>query len=353
MQKTKVIVILVLVIGAVAGILWHNKTQMQSAANTAVPKLSAYPVSVTTVKKASLKQTLSLVGTIVANNDVAIISETQGRVTGINAEVGDWKEKGATLVQIDDELKLANFKTAKVNYEKSKKDYERYQSLHKDGAVSDAQLETARQSFEASEAQFIVARRQYTDTKITTPISGVVTSRPVNIGAMVQPGTAVANVVDISHLKVQLGVPEQDVFKLKAGDKVEVTTDVYPEAVFEGRIKTISAKSDNVHNYPVEIALDNDKKNPLKAGMFGRVSFVSIVDRQSLIVPRDVLVGSVKSAQVFVVQNGVAKLRNITVGQQMGTSAEILNGLSEGETVVLSGQNNIRDNQAVAVVDKR
>lgn len=179
----------------------------------------AVSVSVVTVGKTTLSRTLSLIGTITANNDVAIVSETSGRVVAIGAKVGDYKPAGSVIAQVDDELKLANFKSAEVAYEKAKKDLERYEALLKEGGISDAQVESARLNFKSAEAQYIVARRQLQDTRITTPISGIVTERRVDIGSVVSNGMVVANAVDIAKLKVKVNVAEKDVFKLKVGKK--------------------------------------------------------------------------------------------------------------------------------------
>jgi RND family efflux transporter MFP subunit len=167
---------------------------------------------------------------------------------------------------------------------------------------------------------------------------------------MVTDKMVVANVVDISRLKVKVSVAEQDAFKLKAGDKVEVTTDVYPGVTFEGRIHTISAKADEGHTYPIEITLENSSAHPLRAGMFGRVSFVSLAPVKTLAIPRDALVGSMKAASVFVVENGIARKRDIVVGTEEGTQLMVVSGLSEGETIVVNGQNNLKDSTAVAVL---
>ena len=168
---------------------------------------------------------------------------------------------------------------------------------------------------------------------------------------MVQPGMVVSNVVDISKLKVRLNVAEQDAFKLKVGDPVEVSTDVYPGKTFSGRIASISAKGDESHTYPVEITLPNSKVNPLKAGMFGRVSFVSMTSSRALSIPRESLVGSIRNPQVFVIENGLAKHRDLVVGDVIGKNISVLKGLREGETVVVSGQNNLKDSVTVEVVN--
>jgi len=243
--------------------------------------------------------------------------------------------------------------SAQANYEKAKKDYERTQALFQQKSATDAQLDMAKLGASMAEAQYIVAKRQMADTKIKTPISGFVTARYIDLGSMVQgapQATLVANVVDISRVKIKLSVSESDAFILKTGDQVSVTSDVYPEVTFTGRIESIGAKGDDAHTFPIEISLANSAKHQLKAGMFARVNFNSITSREAIAIPRAALVGSVKTPQVYVVENGIAKLRTITVGNEAGLYIQVLDGLTVGEEVVVSGQNNIVDNTKVEIL---
>jgi RND family efflux transporter MFP subunit len=348
MTRLKIIFGVIIVMAITIAVLLNNKSRMQAKSKN--DDIRFFPVTLTQVTKEKLSETISLVGTIVANNDVAVVSETQGKIVQVYGNIGDEVKAGTVIVQVDDELKRAAYTTAEVSYEKAKKDLERYQTMLKENSVSDAQLEGARLAFKVAEAQYVTARRQYNDTRIKTPISGIITSRPVDLGMMVQNNTVVANVVDISRLKVKLNVAEQDVFKMNVGDKLEVATDVYPGVTFEGKISTISDKADENHTYPVEVILANNAQHPLKAGMFGRVSFVSIKPKESLSIPREALVGSMKSPQVYVVENGVARLRGIVISGEYDTKLGVLAGLTEGENVVVNGQNNLKDNIAVTVL---
>ncbi|MDD8016884.1 MAG: efflux RND transporter periplasmic adaptor subunit [Bacteroidota bacterium] len=349
--KLKFISTGIVVLGVILSFALNSqpKTDSQSNGNSIA---TAYSVTVVKAAKQNVSESFSLTGTIAANNDIVVLSETQGRVVKINAEVGDYKPAGSVLVEVDGELKETAYKTAQMTYDKSKKDLDRYEALYKEGSITESQIEQARWNFQSAESQYIVARRQYNDTKITTPISGIVTSRNVNIGSFVQgapQGTVIANIVDISKLKVKVNVAEKDVFRLKDGDKAEVTTDVFPNVVFVGKISTISSKGDDAHTYPVEVILHNDPKHTLKAGMFGQVTFSASSSNNALVIPRESIIGSLRDAQLYVVQNNIAKLRNVTVGKGVGTEVEILGGLKEGETVVVNGQNNLKDNAPVVI----
>ena len=347
MKRIKIIGVLVVVLSIIIGMLLHNKTLM--AAKSKNEKIEAYPVTIAEIGYQNITNNLELVGTITANNDVAIVSEAQGRVVKVMAQVGDFKPAGSVLFQLDDELKLESYKTAEVNYQKAKKDFDRFDALYKNKSVTDAQYEQSKLACQMAESQYVLAKREYNDTRVTTPISGIVSARMVDQGNFVTKNTVVANVVDISKLKVKLNVAEKDAFRLKAGDNVEVRTDVYQGYVFSGKISSISSKGDEAHTYPVEITLSNPKDHPLKAGMFGRISFSSIKNSDLLVIPREALVGSVKDAKVFTIENGLAKVHSVVVGNAYENQLEIKQGLKSGDKIVVNGQNNLQDNDKVVV----
>jgi multidrug efflux pump subunit AcrA (membrane-fusion protein) len=93
--------------------------------------VDAYYVKVEPVTKENLSRNLELVGTITANNDIAVVSESNGKVEDVNFKVGDYVSAGSLLYRLDDELKESAYRTSEVNYEKSKKDFERFEALYK------------------------------------------------------------------------------------------------------------------------------------------------------------------------------------------------------------------------------
>ena len=175
----------------------------------------------------------------------------------------------------------------------------------------------------------------------------------VDQGATVAINAVIANIVDISTLKVKVNVSEKDAFALKNGDKVIVTTDVYLGVEFSGQVASIAPKADEAHTYPIEIRMSNSKQYPLKAGMFGKVSFTSIEKSDALIIPRSALIGSIKNPKVFVIKDGKAEFRDVQTGADAGIKLEIISGLQAGESIVTNGQNNLRPGSKVTIINKK
>ena len=348
--KTKFLLIGGSILVVLVLLIIRNKTVINAPTQTSAIA-TAYSVSIATVTKQSLDERISVVGTINAFNDVIIVSETQGRVVNVNVEVGDHVKAGAVLVEIDNELKDAAFKAAQVSFEKARKDLARYEALFKEHSIPDSQIEQARWTYQTAEAQFVVARRQLSDTKITTPIAGVVTARFVNLGMMVMgppQATQIANVVDLSRLKAKVNVAEHDVFALHAGDQVDISTDVFPGVTFAGTIFSVSSKGDDAHTYPVEVVV-KDPHQQLKAGMFAHATFKPKPSGPVLVVPRQAIVGSMQNPKLFIVRNNVAAMISVVAAKEAGTLVAIASGLTEGDSVVVDGQNNLSDNVPVVV----
>ncbi len=339
------------IIGLMVFVLFHNKAEAEKRAK--ITHNASIAVDITEVRSETLQANQTKVGLIVANNEVAVTAEASGKIVEVYAGVGSYLRAGAPLFKLDNELAKANYRSAQTNYEKARKDWERALELHKQELISSSELEIARNSFLAAEAEQLSAKRQYQNTTITTPIAGVVTARPVNLGAMITPGTVVATIIDNSSFKVAVHVGSNEAFKLKVGDEVSVATDIYPDTPLVGLIRSISDQSDEARTFPVEIVIDNPKERPLKSGIYGKVTFRLGTGRPVIAIPRETVVGSVINPQVYVVENGVARLRDIVIGAEIDTKVEVLRGLSEHEQIVVNGQDNLQDQVAVEVIKQR
>lgn len=341
------IIAAIILIIALVMILMGKKTDVTGSSAVSYGDI---PVSTTMVKKMQLVNTISPVGVVNASNDINVISEAQGLVVDVKVKVGDYVKEGTVLYQIDDVIMQSNLASAEINYLKAKRDFERSENLYQENSISASQLDLARLAMKAAESQLTLAKKQLDDTKIKSPISGTVNKRFVDLGTMVNAGTPVANIVDISTLKVLLNVSEKDAFQIKPGQQADITTDVYPGILFYGRVDNIASKADEAHTYQVEVKLPNDNKHPLKAGMFATVVFTGQNNTESLAIPRESLIGSIKDAYVYTVRDKIAKLKNVVIGKTSGNFLEVLSGLSENDVIVINGQNNLSDNSKVVII---
>jgi RND family efflux transporter MFP subunit len=350
MNKKKIIVIvLLIIIGlAVALQLKRNRDRNTSSSENLVVAEVAVSVSKGTRKNVSYQ--LELVGSAYPIREVDIAAQTQGRIDSLNFAPGQKIHVGSVLGLIDDKTKQLACQSARINAEKATKDYERTANLFKGGGCSEQDFENARTARENASINLQVAEKQYLDSRIVAPFNGIISDKKVELGAYVVPGTPVASIVDISRLKAKLKVSETNIYTLRVGDRAKIKSDLQPDADFAGVVTFIGPRGDDSHNYPVEIEFPNNGKSLLKGGTFVTVSIQVEAHRDGLFIPREALQGSIKDARVYVAEGGVARLKNIVIGERIGNMLEVISGLSDSEKVIVSGQVNLTSGKAIKII---
>ncbi len=329
--------------------LIHNKTVADQKAKNANQEISI-PVSTYGVHRQTLQATFSKTGTIEANNEVAVVSQTSGKVIAMYVSIGSQVKAGSPIAKVEDLVCKSKLNSARTAFAVAQKDWERSRKLHAEKIISDSDLEAAEKALQTAKADLDSAQDNYNNTTISAPVSGVISDRAVDLGATVASGTTIATVVDTSVFKVSVNVDETQAFQLTAGEMVSIETAVYPDVKLAGRIKSVSVKSDAVHTFPVEITILNDKAHPLKSGVFGKVVFELGNAANVLAIPREALVGSIKTPQVYVVENGRAVSRDLVIDREINSYLVVKSGLNENDQVVVNGQENLNSNVAVKVI---
>lgn len=353
MKKRSIItvIVVVLVLALIAWVLQNNKKSNQAkTAVVAEGNTGAVAVKTETAKTGTVDLDFSANGNFAANQDLTLSAENSGRVTRITVDEGDHVQRGQVVARIDDELLSVEAQAAQANYQNAVRDLERYESSFKTGGVTQQQVDAMRLNVRNALARVQTAKRKSNDADIKAPISGIVNKRFIEKGSFVSPGTQLFEIVDLSKLKLKVTANEAQVVNLKVGDRVKITSKVFPEKEFTGKISFIAPKADNSLNFPVEIEVSNNSGNELKAGMYGTAVFDLPQQRPVITVPRTAFAGSVNSNKVFVLDGSTARSRNVTPGRIAGERVEILEGLKEGETVITSGQVNLTDGTQVQAV---
>lgn len=321
--------------------------------NSSISKNKA-PVMVSVVDASNdqLNQKISLTGTIQAEKEVTVVSETAGKVLRLDAKIGDRISKSSAIAHVDNTLQNSAFAAAKAKYYKAKKDLERFESLYKENNLSESDLEMARLNLHASEAEFAAAKKQMDNTIITAPISGYIADRYIEEGTVVDPGKQIATIVDLTTLKLRINFNELDAYRIKLNDKVKVFTDVYPGVEFIGKVSAIGYKADESRNFPVEIKLPNSTKNPLRSGLTARIEIVP-AQTNALLIPRASLSSNFKKPTVFIFNNNKADAREIVTGRENNEYVEVVSGLTAGEKVIVKGINNLKPGAVVQLAQNK
>lgn len=184
---------------------------------------------------------------------------------------------------------------------------------------------------------------------VESPLSGIVGRVYVDKGTNVTPQTAVALVVDIDRIKVRLDVPEKYLPQVSIGQQARVRVEAYPGEVFTGTVTRISPIVETeTRTAPIEIVIDNPGHR-LKPGMFAGIQLILEKRENVPAVMKEAVIGREPSAYVFVVNGGVARMRDVTLGIGENDRIEVLKGLTAGDLVAVMGQERLRDGAAVSV----
>lgn len=193
----------------------------------------------------------------------------------------------------------------------------------------------------------------YEKAPVESPLSGIVGKVYVDIGSHVSPQTPVAMVVDMDKVKVYLDVPEKYIAKVAAGMHASVTVDAYPGEVFDGVITLISPVIDPLtRTAQTQIVIDN-KDHRLRSGMYAKVKVVTAEYPDSLAVFKEAVMGKEPQQYVYIVDNGVARLREVQTGVRQAALVQVVNGLNKGDKLVIMGQQRLFEGAPVLIEEEQ
>ncbi|MDD3725941.1 MAG: efflux RND transporter periplasmic adaptor subunit [Candidatus Ratteibacteria bacterium] len=328
------------------------------------------PVKITQVQKGDVREVVSTSGDIQPWSKVTVFSKVTGEVEKMFVDKGQYVKKGGQIAQVDYKnnaltvKQIENqLKSARINYENLKKDYERMKELFNQKVISEKKLDDARTACESAyhqveslEAQLGLAKIKLEDTKITSPISGLVAERFIDEGeiiteASMSKSAPLVTIVEMDTVKIVVRVGEKKISKVKKGQQVEIKVDAYPEKLFMGKVYNIAPVTDTeTRTTEVEISVNNPNYL-LKPGMFARANIIVTSHKNVIVIPFDAIVEREGKKCVFVVEGNYVKMREITTGLQEADKIEVTSGLTENENIVIEGQNTVKDGIEVMVVE--
>jgi RND family efflux transporter MFP subunit len=315
------------------------------------PEKTAYAdtvsVATTKVAKKDIKFVKSYSSTLEGEDQGNIISKIPERITEINVKPGQYVSKGSVVIGIDKAGASSQFYQARAGYMNSAKDLERMKALYQEGAISQQMLDGAQTQYEVVKANYEGAKNT---VELTAPLSGIVTAVNVNVGDLANPGMVLVVIAKIDNMKALFNVGENDVAGIFTGQSADVFSELKPDMIKKGKIVQIS-KSANVQSrtFDIKAQFNNTGDKWFKPGMFCRVNVELKSQRGITAVPYASVIIDNNSTGVFVISNGKASFRNITVGISDGVNIEVLSGLKEGEEIVTLGMNKLKEGTIVHV----
>lgn len=310
--------------------------------------------SVGVVTAAASEGTLGLeieaIGNAVANESAEITSKTVNTVTAIRFKEGQLVKRGAVLVEFDSAATRADLAGAEAALAESRSQYKRSQELLETHVLSQSQMDQLEATLKTNEAKVALARAHLEDTIIRAPFDGRIGFRRISVGGLVNPGTVICTLDDTSVMKLDFTVPQSAMFGLTPGLAITAQIAGVPDKSFTGRIATLDSRVDPVtRSIMVRAELPN-KDGTLKPGMF-MTAKISAGAARALLIPEGALVPEQGKTFVFVVKDGLASKREVTIGRRRPGEVQVTTGLARGERVVVEGTQKIRDGIPVLEVD--
>ena len=359
-------------------------------------KNRTFAVRVEALERGDIHRSITFVGELQASESVEVSSKIPGRVEKIKVNMGDKVEEGDVLAIIDDsELRAqleeakasisvyeASVVKAKAEHKNAKAQLERREKLAQQKLITPQELDNARTAVATAAASLDVAKSQQSqararvkllksqlsDTKIKASFSGYVDARHLDGGAVVNAGTPIMKLVRKQPIVARFQVEERYIGEITnhmAGSEVSVAVkvDAYPGEIFSGTIVRLSpGLQSGSRTAVVEAEIANDDSR-LMPGMYCRVQVEFGAKKDVIVVPLKAVLEDIdrsgsgggtegKGEKVYVVREGRAKLAPVTIGWKQDDVGEVIEGLKEGDSVVVEGHGQLADGAKVKVLGK-
>ncbi|MCX8109324.1 MAG: efflux RND transporter periplasmic adaptor subunit [Verrucomicrobiae bacterium] len=315
------------------------------------PGAQRTPVSPTLVRIAPVESTASVsrevvVGTIKARDRATVEAKVSGRITKLNATLGQTVSAGEVLCELDVQEIKARLDQARAQSEQASKDLQRYANLLSHQAVTRAEYDAVEARSRMAAAAAAEAETMLGYARVTAPFSGVITRKFADVGELAAPGRPIVEIENPENLQAEIDIPESLLHYAKPGTKLQVLHDQSSSHV-EGVVTEVAPAADPVSRTH-RIKMDLPRGCGLRPGQFVRVA-IQTSESQCQVVPSSAIVTRGQLELVFVVTNNIAQLRLVRTGKQVGDRIEVVSGLSTGELVVIENAHTLVDGQPVQV----
>ena len=347
------------------------------------------PVVVSPAAREDMIRTLTLGGLMKPQEEVALMGGGAGsRVLDIAVSVGDYVQKGQVILTQDMrdlEISEQNLRLSKAQLQESlanarqnlqlsktqlQENYDKTAALLEAGAAAESQLTALANQIEQldlqAEGQLTALESQIKQLDlqletlrlnrekmaVTSTIDGVVSALPVVEGQMAAASTVVAMVVNIDKLLLDVQIGETYIMGVQKGDEMEILIPSFGNRSVTGRVRTIPPNiNPQTRAYTVTLEVDNPDR-AIKGGMYGETNLVIERIEKALVVPQYAVLKLEDGLAVFVEENGFAYKKPVALGLTLGNQAQILEGIKEGDQVIVEGQYAVTEGRAVNVVGR-
>lgn len=308
-------------------------------------------VEVMSVSPEPLTREISVTGSILANEEVELRSESPGRLIKLLMEEGTVVRKGELLAKINDGELSASLESLILQDSLLAKEEFRKRKLLEIKAISNEEYDQVKTSLAMlrSEQEAIIARIE--KTKVVAPFTGMLGLRNVSEGAMIDAGTVLATLQQIDPVKIEFSIPEKHRIHLKNGTEINFTiTGV--DSVFSAKVYAVESRIDPItRNVTVRARCSNEGR-VLFPGAFARINIILEQINDAILVPAEAVVQQLNEKRLFVIENGKAVSKVVTTGIRTENNTQITSGISHGDSIAVTGLLQLRDGASVKVLNE-
>jgi membrane fusion protein, multidrug efflux system len=311
-------------------------------------------VIVSEAKVQSVSESLSLVGSLRADEMVEIKSEIDGTIVEIGFDEGQPVEKGSVIFGLDDSKLVAALAESEANFRLSRLNYERNQELFRGQFISQQEYDQAAAMYAVNEASLELKRRQLQDTRILAPFDGVMGARQVSSGQVIPRNQTLGWIIALDPVKVEVHIPERFLSKLQPGQSLEISVAAFPGRRFTGEVYFVAPFVDPATRTALIKARIPNPDHDLRPGMFASLDLTLTTREDAIVIPEMALsqVLEQNRARLYVVTPDLtAQLKTVTVGTRLKGQIEIVEGLQSGEKVIVEGYQKVSPGAKVVIAE--
>jgi membrane fusion protein (multidrug efflux system) len=306
------------------------------------------PVTGTIARPSYLSNGIRSAGTLLANEEVDIVSKVSGKVTGVFFKEGSTVKKGDLLVKIYDEDLQAQLRRSEIQEKMLSEKLERQRVLLSKDAVSREAFDQLQTDYNVILADINLLKVRIAETEVRAPFNGVIGFRYVSDGSYVQPSVKIAHLIDYAQLKLEFGIPEKYVAQPLMGKKVAFTAQGFDDE-FIASVYAIDYRVDETtRTIGLRARYDNRDKR-LVPGMFADLAVIIDERNNAIQIPSEAVVPDMNEKKVWLLRSGKAVLTPVVSGSRTDKMVEILSGINAGDTVITSGLMQLRPNMNVRI----
>lgn len=306
------------------------------------------PVNGTIAKPSYLTSGIRSAGSLLANEEVDIVSKVSGKVTGVFFREGSRVRKRELLVKIYDEDLQAQLRRAELQEKLLAEKLERQRVLLSKDAVSRESFDQLQTDYNVILADMNLLKVRIAETEVRSPFDGVIGFRYVSEGTYVTPNVKIAHLIDPSTLKLEFAISEKYISENLMGKRISFETEGYPEEFF-ATVYAIDYRIDETTRTIGLRARYNNSDGRLVPGMYASLTLITDEKQNAIQVPTETIVPEMNEKKIWVARNGRAFLVPVVTGTRTATMIEVLSGLSAGDTVLTTGLMQLRDNMPVRI----